>query len=162
MAKCFVVMGVVFHAWIIQSAWYCSDTMKYPKARPVLASGELTITGTRIRIAQIITMLANGYTIEELHTEWFPHVSVQTLRSAVEEAAPLLHIRYNSPGVIGIPEGWSASRIDTKLTALLMRQGPNHFHGGRDGPACAFVQSRMEYGQPSGSRPVGFSARGSS
>ena len=36
-------------------------------------------------------------------------------------------LRETSPGVIGIPEAWSASRIDTKLTALLMRHGSNHF-----------------------------------
>jgi hypothetical protein len=31
--------------------------------------------------------------------------------------------------VIGIPETWSTSRLDTKLTALLMRHGPNYFRG---------------------------------
>src|SRR6266705_755790 len=38
-------------------------------------------------------------------------------------------LREASPGIIGIPETWSASRIDTKLTALLMRHGPNYFRG---------------------------------
>jgi len=41
--------------------------MKYLDQRPEGASGELTIKDTRIRIAQVITMLANGYTIEQLH-----------------------------------------------------------------------------------------------
>jgi len=97
MAKCYVVVGVVFHVFFdfYHLSWYYSHTMKYLEARPDRASGELTIIGTRIRIAQIITMLANGYTIEELHTEWFPHVSVQTLRGAVEEAAQMLHIHTN-------------------------------------------------------------------
>jgi len=63
-----------------------SDAMKYLEAKPERASGELTITGTRIRIAQVINMLAHGFTIEELHTEHFPHVSTRTLRGAVEEA----------------------------------------------------------------------------
>ena len=31
------------------------------------------------------------------------------------------------PGVIDIPAGWSAARIDTKLTALLMRHGSTYF-----------------------------------
>jgi predicted nuclease of predicted toxin-antitoxin system len=35
----------------------------------------------------------------------------------------------NSPGVIGIPETWSTSRIDSKLTALLIKYGPNYFRG---------------------------------
>ena len=62
----------------------------YLEARPDRASGELTIKGTRIRIAQVINMLAHGFTMEQLHTEWFPHVSVSTLRGAVEEATELL------------------------------------------------------------------------
>ena len=45
----------------------------------------------------------------------------------VKDFRPLL--REDSPGVIGIPENWTAQRIDTKLTALLMRHGPNYFLG---------------------------------
>jgi uncharacterized protein (DUF433 family) len=33
---------------------------KYLESRPDRCSGELTIKGTRITIAQVITMLANG------------------------------------------------------------------------------------------------------
>jgi uncharacterized protein (DUF433 family) len=62
----------------------------YLEARPDRASGELTIKGTRIRIAQVINMLAHGFTIEKLHNVWFPHVPTTTLRGAVEEAAELL------------------------------------------------------------------------
>lgn len=32
-------------------------------------------------------------------------------------------------GVIAIPDGPAAARTDTKLTALLMRHGPNYFRG---------------------------------
>ena len=35
----------------------------------------------------------------------------------------------DSPGVIGIPETWTTDRIDTKLTALLMKHGPAYFRG---------------------------------
>jgi Domain of unknown function (DUF5615) len=45
----------------------------------------------------------------------------------VKDFRPLL--REDAPGVIGIPENWSAARIDSKLTALLMRHGPNYFRG---------------------------------
>jgi hypothetical protein len=45
----------------------------------------------------------------------------------VKDFRPLL--REDSPGIIGIPENWSADRIDSKLTALLMRHGPNYFRG---------------------------------
>ncbi len=45
----------------------------------------------------------------------------------VKDFRPLL--RENSPGVIGIPETWSADRLDTQLTALLMRHSPTSFRG---------------------------------
>ena len=63
---------------------------KYLESRPDRVGGELTIKGTRITIAQIINMLANGFTMEQLHREWFPHLSVSTIRGAVEEATELL------------------------------------------------------------------------
>jgi uncharacterized protein (DUF433 family) len=65
----------------------------YLEARPDRASGELTIKGTRIRIAQVINMLAHGFTLNELHTEHFPHVSIRTLRGAVEEATQSLPVQ---------------------------------------------------------------------
>jgi uncharacterized protein DUF5615 len=49
------------------------------------------------------------------------------LSSNVKHFRPLL--REGSPGLIGIPETWSPSRLDTKLTALLMRAGPSFFRG---------------------------------
>jgi uncharacterized protein (DUF433 family) len=64
-------------------------THKYLESRPERASGELTIKGTRIRIAQVINMLAHGSTIEQLHEGW-PWLSVAMLRGAVEEATQLL------------------------------------------------------------------------
>jgi uncharacterized protein (DUF433 family) len=64
-------------------------TYKYLESRPDRASGELTIKGIRIRIAQVITMLANGYTMELLHEGW-PWLSAAALKGALEEAAALL------------------------------------------------------------------------
>ena len=64
--------------------------MQYLEAKPERASGELTLKGTRVRVAQVINMLAHGFTLQELHTEHFPHVSVRTLRGAVEEATGYL------------------------------------------------------------------------
>jgi len=61
----------------------------YLEARPDRASGELTIIGTRIRIAQVINMLAHGYTIEQLQEGW-PWLSVTVLKGALEEATELL------------------------------------------------------------------------
>ena len=63
---------------------------KYLEARPDRASGELTIKGTRIRIAKVINMLAHGHTLQQLHTSGWPWLSVATLKGAIEEAAELL------------------------------------------------------------------------
>jgi uncharacterized protein (DUF433 family) len=63
--------------------------MKYLESRKERVGGELTIKSTRIPIAQVINMLANGYTIELLHEGW-PWLSVATLKGAIEEAAELL------------------------------------------------------------------------
>ena len=44
---------------------------KYLESHPERASGELTIKGTRIRIAMVINMLAHGFTLQE---QPFQHV----------------------------------------------------------------------------------------
>jgi len=75
-------------------------TYKYLEARPDRASGELTIKDTRIRVAQVINMLAHGFTLEELHTEHFPHISVRILRGAVEEAAKALPVQTNDAAIL--------------------------------------------------------------
>ena len=49
------------------------------------------------------------------------------LTKNVKDFRPLLHAA--APGIIGIPETWSNSRVDTKLTALLMQHGPTYFKG---------------------------------
>lgn len=64
---------------------------KYLEARPDRASGELTIKGTRIRIAQVINMLANGHTLAQMYDGW-PWLSAATLKGAIEEAAELLSV----------------------------------------------------------------------
>jgi uncharacterized protein (DUF433 family) len=69
--------------------------MKYLESIPERCSGELTIRGTRIRVAQVINMLAHGSSVEELHKGW-PWISVGTLRGAVEEATQLLSIQVHA------------------------------------------------------------------
>jgi uncharacterized protein (DUF433 family) len=70
-------------------------TYKYLESRPDRASGELTIKGTRIRIAMVINMLAHGSTLKELHEGW-SWISVATLRGAVEEATELLSAKVHA------------------------------------------------------------------
>ena len=62
---------------------------KYLESRPDRASGELTIKGTRIRVAQVINQLAHGHTLQQMHEGW-PWLSPATLKGAIEEAAELL------------------------------------------------------------------------
>jgi uncharacterized protein (DUF433 family) len=71
----------------------------YLEARPDRASGELTIKGTRTRIAQVINMLANGYTIDQLHEGW-PWLSIATLKGAVQEATELLSAQNHAESVL--------------------------------------------------------------
>jgi hypothetical protein len=49
------------------------------------------------------------------------------LTKNVKDFRPLL--REDSPGIIGIPETWALSQVDSKLTALLMKHGPAYFRG---------------------------------
>ena len=73
---------------------------KYLESIPDRCGGELTIKGTRITFAMVITMLAHGFTLEELHAEHFPHVSVRTLRGAVEEATQALPVQTNAEAIL--------------------------------------------------------------
>ncbi len=59
--------------------------MKYLQSNPNIASGDLTIKGTRIRISQVFRMMASGMTIEYILEGW-PWMSAETLHGAMEEA----------------------------------------------------------------------------
>ena len=72
---------------------------KYLESRPDRASGELTIKGTRIRIAQVINMLANGHTLQQMHEGW-PWLSAATLKGAVQEATQLLSAQTHAETVL--------------------------------------------------------------
>jgi uncharacterized protein (DUF433 family) len=60
--------------------------MKYLESRPDRASGALTIKGTRIRVAHLLKLVVAGMSYKQIRTEWYPYLSVSTLRGAVEEA----------------------------------------------------------------------------
>jgi uncharacterized protein (DUF433 family) len=49
--------------------------MKYLQSNPNIARGDFTIKGTRIRISQVVRMLASGITIEEMAGQWWPWLS---------------------------------------------------------------------------------------
>jgi hypothetical protein len=73
---------------------------------------------------------------DDLHFDGLPDPEIYALAvkqgriiltTNVKDFRPLL--REDSSGVIGIPDAWSESRIDSKLTALLMKHGPAYFRG---------------------------------
>ena len=73
---------------------------------------------------------------DDLHLDGLPDPQVYELARQqgrilltinVKDFRPLL--RDDCPGIIGIPDAWLPDRIDTKLTALLTRHGPNYFRG---------------------------------
>ncbi len=72
---------------------------KYLETRPDRCGGELTIKGTRIRIAMIINMLAHGHSLQEMHEGW-PWLPAATLKGAVEEAAELLSANVHAETVL--------------------------------------------------------------
>ena len=61
--------------------------MKYLQSNPHIASGELTIKGTRIRIASVLEMLAVGMTLQYINTKRYPWLPAGTLRGALKEAS---------------------------------------------------------------------------
>ena len=71
--------------------------------------------------------LRHGGMVDSLIYELAVFTGRIILTSNVKDFRPLL--QEDSPGVIGIPETWRPSQLDTKLTALLIKHGPNYFRG---------------------------------
>ena len=62
-----------------------NEIMKYLESKKGIASGELVIRGTRIRITQFLMFLKEGHTLEEIHS-WYPWISMRKLSGAIDEA----------------------------------------------------------------------------
>jgi uncharacterized protein (DUF433 family) len=63
---------------------------KYISSDPAILSGMPVITGTRVPIARILSLLKDGYTLEEIQ-EQFDHISLETFEGALEEAAAIIN-----------------------------------------------------------------------
>jgi uncharacterized protein (DUF433 family) len=61
---------------------------------PDILSGMPVIKGTRVPIARILSLLKEGYTLEEIQ-EQFDHISLQTLEGALEEAVNIINAASN-------------------------------------------------------------------
>jgi uncharacterized protein (DUF433 family) len=63
---------------------------KYISSEPAILSGMPAIAGTRVPVARILSLLKDGYTLEEIH-EQFNHISIKTLEGAIEEVATIMN-----------------------------------------------------------------------
>lgn len=64
--------------------------MKHIISNPEILGGMPVISGTRIPIGQVFSLLKKGFTIEAIHEE-YPHVNIKTLSSAIDEAIGLIN-----------------------------------------------------------------------
>lgn len=70
--------------------------MQYINSDPTILSGMPVITGTRVPVARILSLLKEGYTLEEIH-EQFDHISLATLEGAIEEVATYMNSSHDTP-----------------------------------------------------------------
>ncbi len=64
--------------------------MQYISSDPTILSGMPVIKGTRVPVARILSLLKEGYLLEEIHNQ-FDHISLETLQGALEEAAVIIN-----------------------------------------------------------------------
>ena len=70
---------------------YNSPTMsKYITSDPNILSGMPVITGTRVPVARILSLLKEGYTLEEIYKQ-FDHISIKTLEGTLAEVATMIN-----------------------------------------------------------------------
>jgi Domain of unknown function (DUF5615) len=84
--------------------------------------------------------LHHGGMVDSLISELAVTTGRIILTSHVKDFRPLL--QKDSPGLVGIPETWSITWLDTKLTAVFMQQRPNYFRGQFHSLAAEDVKKR--------------------
>jgi len=63
---------------------------KFISSQPSILSGMPVIEGTRVPVARILSLLRDGYTLEEIQKQ-FDHISIKTLEGALEEVAAIMN-----------------------------------------------------------------------
>jgi uncharacterized protein (DUF433 family) len=63
---------------------------KYIISDPNILSGMPVVKGTRVPVARILSLLKEGYTLEEIQGQ-FDHISLQVLEGALEEVAAIIN-----------------------------------------------------------------------
>ena len=69
--------------------------MKYITSDPAILSGMPVIKGTRVPVARILSLLKEGYLLEEIHHQ-FDHISITTLQGALEETATIINTSHGT------------------------------------------------------------------
>ncbi len=69
--------------------------MKYITSDRAILSGMPVIKGTRVPVARILSLLKEGYLLEEIQSQ-FDHISIETLQGALEEAATIINTSHGT------------------------------------------------------------------
>ncbi len=68
---------------------------KYIESDPAICGGEPVIKGTRVRVRDVLELLANGHRLEDV-PQSFPRVSIEAAAEALEFAGELLSEAYRT------------------------------------------------------------------
>ena len=60
---------------------------KHIVANPEVCHGKLTFKGTRIMVWQVLDLLGAGVTPEEIRKDYFPQLSNEAIRAAIQYAS---------------------------------------------------------------------------
>jgi len=72
---------------------------KYIVSDPDILGGTPVIKGTRVPIGRIVFLLKDGYTLEAIHED-YPHIDLQTLSNAIDEAIETLNSTLHAKEVL--------------------------------------------------------------
>jgi uncharacterized protein (DUF433 family) len=72
---------------------------KYIISDPDILGGTPVIKGTRVPIGRILFLLKDGYTLPAIHED-YPHIDIQTLSSAIDEAIDALNTSLHAKKVL--------------------------------------------------------------
>lgn len=61
--------------------------MKYIESNPKILGGTPVVVGTRVPVAKIIWLLSEGYSLDTIATDEYPHISYWTLQQVIKEIA---------------------------------------------------------------------------
>lgn len=73
--------------------------MKYITSDPEIMTGNPVIQGTRIPIAVILSLIKQGYTVQEIH-KMYNWVSIKKLKGAIDEIADLVTTSFHAKNIL--------------------------------------------------------------